>query len=68
MIKIKICNLLGEHKMARKELAMLVNTRPNTIGDLYNGNIKKIDLTLLNDICEVFGCKVEDILEYKEEK
>jgi len=41
MIKIKLCNLLGENKMTRKKLAESIGVRPNTIGDLYKGDIKK---------------------------
>lgn len=64
MIKIKLSNILGQNKMTRKELSELVDIRPNTIGDLYNENIKKIDVNQLNKLCKVFNCKVEDLLEY----
>lgn len=67
MIKIKISELLGKHKMTRKKLADLVGARPNTIGDLYNEKVKKIDIELLNNICKELGCKVEEILEYIED-
>ena len=42
MIRIKLCEVLGREKMTRKKLAELTNVRPNTIGDLYNENVKKI--------------------------
>ncbi len=64
MIKIKISELLGMHKMTRKKLAELIGVRPNTIGDMYHENIKRIDIDVLNKICKVLDCKVEDILEY----
>lgn len=64
MIKIKISELLGIHKMTRKRLAELIGVRPNTIGDMYHENIKRIDIDVLNKICKVLDCKVEDILEY----
>jgi len=64
MIRIKISELLGIHKMTRKKLADLVGVRPNTIGDMYNENTKKIDIELLNKICKTLDCKVEDVLEY----
>lgn len=65
MIKIKVSELLGRHKMTRKDLADKVGVRPNTIGDLYNEKVKKIDLDVLDKICKTFECKVEDIIEYK---
>lgn len=67
MIKIKISELLGKNKMTRKDLAIAIGARPNTIGDLYNEKIKKLDITLLNNICKTLDCKVEDILEYVED-
>jgi putative transcriptional regulator len=64
MIKIKLAELLGKHKMTRKKLAELIGVRPNTIGDLYNERIKKIDIDVLNKICVEFDCNIQDILEY----
>lgn len=67
MIRIKISEQLGKNKMTRKDLARVVGVRPNTIGDLYNEKIKRVDIMLLNNICKAFNCKVEDILEYVED-
>ena len=67
MVKIKISELLGKNKMTRKQLSEIVGVRPNTIGDLYKGNVKKVDLNLLDSICKKMKCHVEDILEYVED-
>lgn len=64
MIKIKLCELMGREKMTRKKLSELTGIRPNTIGDLYREDIKKIDLHILDKICEVFECEIADLLEY----
>ena len=50
--------------MSRRELAQLVNTRPNTIGDMYNETVKRLDLVTLNKICMVLNCDISDILEF----
>jgi putative transcriptional regulator len=68
MIKIKIAEMLGKHKMTRKKLAELIKVRPNTIGDLYNESIRRLDLQTLDKICELFDCKIEDIIEYVSEE
>ena len=68
MIRIKLCEVLGREKMTRKKLAELNNVRPNTIGDLYNENVKKIDLDLLSRICQTLHCDISDLLEYEEEE
>ena len=53
MIKIKLCELMGKEKMTRKCLSELTGIRPNTIGDLYKEDVKKIDLNVINQIYEV---------------
>ncbi len=64
MIRIKLSELMGKEKMTRKHLAELTGIRPNTIGDLYREDVKKIDIQTLNKLCEVFDCKVGELLEY----
>jgi putative transcriptional regulator len=54
--------------MTRKALAELVDVRPNTIGDLYNEKVKRVDLDLLNNICKVLDCDLSDLLEYQADK
>lgn len=64
MIRIKLCELMGREKMTRKRLSELTGIRPNTIGDLYNENVRKIDLQALDKICGVFECSISDVLEH----
>lgn len=64
MIKIKLCELMGREKMTRKKLSELTGIRPNTIGDLYKEDVKKIDIQILDKICSVFNCSISDVLEY----
>jgi len=55
---------MGKEKMTRKHLAELTGIRPNTIGDLYREDVRKIDIHTLNKLCQVFNCEVGDLLEY----
>ena len=68
MIRIKLSELLGKKKMTRKALAELVGVRPNTISDLYHEKVKRVDLDLLNNICKVLDCELNDLLEYQPDK
>ncbi len=68
MVRIKLCELMGKQKMTRKCLSELTGIRPNTIGDLYKEDVKKIDIQVLNQICEVFSCEIGDVLEYIPDK
>lgn len=64
MIRIKLSEVLGRKKMTRKKLSELIGVRPNTIGDLYNEKVRKIDLDLLDRMCTVLECNVSDLLEH----
>ena len=64
MIKIKLSEQLGNRRMSRRELAQLIGVRPNTIGDMYNDNVKRLDITTLNKICMALSCDISDILEF----
>ena len=64
MIRIKVSELLGKHKMSRKDLSNVTNIRPNTVSALYDETIKRIDVEMLDKLCKAFKCQVSDILEY----
>lgn len=49
--------------MSRRELARLTETRPQTINDIANNEIKRLPLDVLGKICEVLSCEITDILE-----
>lgn len=64
MIKIKLSDLLGKHKMSQKALSDLTNIRPATVSKMYYEETKRLDIKQLNNICKVFKCEISDLLEY----
>ena len=64
MIKFKLSNLLGQHKMTQKALADLTHIRPATISKMYYEEIKRIDIKQLDSICKAFNCEISELLEY----
>ncbi len=64
MIKIKLSDLLGKHKMSQKALSDLTHIRPATISKMYYEETKRLDIKQLNNICRVFNCEISDLLEY----
>ncbi|MDR1065939.1 MAG: helix-turn-helix transcriptional regulator [Clostridiales bacterium] len=64
MIKLKLSDLLGKHKMTQKALAEKTGIRPGTVSKMYYEEIKRIDITHLDSICELFGCQLSDLIEY----
>ncbi len=68
MIKIKLSDLLGKHKMNQKMLSNLTGIRPATISKMYYEEIKRIDIKHLNNICHAFDCEISELLEYIPDK
>lgn len=64
MIRIKLSDLLGKHKMTQKTLADLAHIRPATVSKMYYEETKRIDIEQLNNMCKVFNCEISEILEY----
>ncbi|WP_394896044.1 helix-turn-helix domain-containing protein [Clostridium paraputrificum] len=68
MIKMKLHIKLAEFKMNQKELAEKTGISKNTIGAYCNETNKHIVKEHLDIFCKLFDCKVEDIIEYTEDK
>jgi len=64
MIRIKLSDLLGKHKMTQKRLAMETGIRPATISKMYYEEIKRIEVWQIDRLCRALDCKVEDLFEY----
>ena len=64
MIKIKLSDMLGKHKMTQKALSNLTGIRPATISKMYYEEIKRIEIDQMNSLCKAFGCKIEDLFEF----
>lgn len=68
MIRIKLSELLGKHKMTQKALADLTDIRPATISKMYYEEVKRIDVRHLNNMCKAFNCEISELLEYVPDK
>lgn len=64
MIKIKLSDLLGKHKMNQKTISKLTNIRPATISKMYYEEIKRIDIKHIDSLCKAFNCEVSELFEY----
>ena len=64
MIKLKLSDLLGKHKMTQKALAEKTGIRPGTVSKMYYEEIKRIDLQHLDSICELFECSLSELIEF----
>ncbi|GAA6323603.1 helix-turn-helix transcriptional regulator [Fusobacterium ulcerans] len=68
MINITLSRYLGDKRIKQSELSRISNVNKNTISALYNNETKRIDLEVLNKICNSLNCHLTDILEYIPDK
>lgn len=64
MIKIKISDLLGKHKLSMLALSNATGIRCATISTLYHETAKHLDIGMLNKLCEFFDCPLHEVIEY----
>lgn len=68
MIRMKLHIRLAEKRITQKELSEKTGIGKNTISRYYNDTFEKIDKEHLDILCKFFNCKVEDLIEYVDEK
>lgn len=66
MIESKLPLLMARKRQKIVDLARDTGINRGTITRLYHGTAKQIDLDVLDVLCRYFGCRVEDILEFKD--
>lgn len=64
MIRIHLSKVLGEKRISQAELARKTGIRPNTISEIYNELIERINIEHLDLICEALKCDITDLIEY----
>lgn len=64
MIKIHLSRILGEKRWTQAELARKTGIRPNTISEMYNELVDRVNLEHLDKICETLHCDISELLEY----
>ncbi|OOM75645.1 helix-turn-helix transcriptional regulator [Clostridium sp. BL-8] len=64
MIRIYLSRVLGEKRWTQADWSRKTGIRPNTISELYNELVERVNLDHLDKICEVLECDLMDILKY----
>ena len=67
MIVINLDVMMARRKMSLGELSDKVGITLANLSILKNNKAKAIRFSTLDAICRALDCKVEDILEYKED-
>lgn len=68
MIKCHLSRLMGEHKLKIADVARETGINRGTITRLYQETAVRVELEVIEKLCELFGCQVGDLLEYVEEE
>ncbi len=63
MIRCHLSRLMGEHKMNIADVARETGLNRNTITLLYRETASRIELETIDKLCDLFNCKVGDLLE-----
>lgn len=68
MIKFKVKELLEKNKMSRYKLRQYTNLSYERVNDYYFGRVKAIKTEELEELCNIFNCNTQDIVEFKKNK
>lgn len=68
MINFKIKELLEKNKISRYKLEQYTDLSYRRINDYYFNRVEFIKVEELEQLCEVFDCNIQDIVEYKKNK
>ena len=68
MIIINLDVMMAKRKMSLNELSEKVGITLANLSILKNNKAKAIRFSTLDAICRALDCKVEDIIEYKDEE
>ena len=63
MVKIKLKELLERNQMSRYKLQKITNWNYKRINSFYKSEIIKIKVEEIETLCEIFKCKIEDLME-----
>ena len=67
MIVVNLDVMMAKRKMSLGELSEKVGITLANLSILKNNKARAIRFSALDAICKALGCRVEDILEYKED-
>lgn len=67
MVVFKLKELLEKNKMTRYKLKKYTEMTYQRVNDYYFGRVKDVKVSEINMLCELFRCKITDLIEYKKD-
>ncbi len=68
MIVFHIKELLTKNKMSRYKLEKYSSLSYERVNDYFFGRVKSIKVEELEELCNLFNCNTQDIVEFKKNK
>lgn len=68
MIVFHIKELLEKNKMSRYKLEKYSKLSYERVNDYFFGRVKSIKVEELEELCNLFDCNTQDIVEFKKNK
>lgn len=68
MIIFNLDKILEKENMSQNQFSKISDVRPNTINNIYNNNLKRLELSTLDKILGTLnsmGYKIEDVIKHK---
>ncbi|MEX3027501.1 helix-turn-helix domain-containing protein [Proteus sp. STS61-E] len=63
MIRCHLARMMGEHKLRIADVARETGLSRATVTLLYKETAQKVDLEVLDKLCQLFDCQLSDLLE-----
>lgn len=63
MVKIHLSRLMGERKLKISDLARETGINRGTITRLYHETAERVELDVIEKLCDYFQCEIADLLE-----
>lgn len=70
MIKFKLKEILEKEGLSQNRFSKMCDVRPNTINNICNNNLKRLELCTLEKILKALkkmGYGIEDVIDFYEE-
>ena len=64
MIRCYLSRLLGEKRIKISDLARDTGINRGTLTRLYHETAERVDLDVLNELCEYLDCRLEELIDH----
>ena len=60
-ITCRLSTYMGEHRLSIQDVHERTGLSRNTVSNLYNDRVSRVDFNTIEKLCSLFGCSVGDL-------